>query len=569
MKRLISIFLAISALFPGFFSGTAEDTKERQCVVFSEMEYRRPDLEELNGDFDAVLDALDGFCTFRRLTKLLDSCYEDFASYETMYALADIRSCQDQSDEFYGEEYMWCADNYAPLQQRFDEVYYACAASRLARRLERWYFWDGFRKEYSSAEDSKYSDESVALMQQESALISEYRSAASQPVIEVWGRSVPLEEYLAQANEMEYLYALKLYYEKYNPILSDIYIRLVRVRRALAESMGYDSYEQMQYDFFFERDYSPEQAEEYFEAVRRCILPIYEEIYGDESYTVPDYEPLSQGLLEEALTSVAESMGGDAAEACDFMVKYELWDTELRPNKVGMSFQTYINDYDAPFLFLDPAGDIGDILSLTHEFGHYVDSYVNFNAYETTDLSECYSQSMELLSLAYLGDALDGEQLRQLSDIKALDILNMYVQQSSFAEFEKRVYALDDSELTADRLNALSLELAEKYGYYDGFSRDYYAMSWIDIPHFFEQPFYVVSYPVSNDIAMQVYELEQEASGQGLAKLMEMLPRQSENMIESAAAAGLESPFAPGRVEKAAETLRAMLYNEMEQEAAA
>ena len=140
-----------------------------------------------------------------------------------------------------------------------------------------------------------------------------------------------------------------------------------------------------------------------------------------------------------------------------------------------------------------------------------------------------------------------------------MSTLDTYVMQSSFAEFESRVYALSDSELTAEAINAISLDTAKEFGYYDGESEDYYAMSWTDITHFFEYPFYVISYAVSNDAAQQIYALELENAGAGLEKYLEMLPREYETLLDTLAVAGLASPFAPGRLDAVEKQLRAEL----------
>ena len=71
--------------------------------------------------------------------------------------------------------------------------------------------------------------------------------------------------------------------------------------------------------------------------------------------------------------------------------------------------------------------------------------------------------------------------------------------------------------------------------------------------------FYVITYPVSNDIAMQIYELEQQEKGAGLDKDLEILPRDYEGFLATVEAGGLESPFAPGRIRKVVEDLRGHL----------
>lgn len=113
----------------------------------------------------------------------------------------------------------------------------------------------------------------------------------------------------------------------------------------------------------------------------------------------------------------------------------------VNSSKAAMSFQTYLENYEAPFLFLDPYGDTEDILTFSHEFGHYVDAFVNYNASETIDMSECYSQAMEYLALGYYDEVLGEDEADNLRRMKLLDTLDLYVQQASFAEFESTVYS--------------------------------------------------------------------------------------------------------------------------------
>lgn len=528
-------------------------------VSFDGIEYIRPDMEQFRQAVDEAEQALSDGSSLRKVENRLDKCYEAYYDFDTMYALAEIRSYQDVTDEFYAVEYNWCGDSYPLVRQLMEELLYACGASDRARELEEDYFWEGFAEEYADESQSVYNDALVALMQQESALLAEYRAAVASPTIQTGEGEVDYYDYVADKYDDEYREALLKYYEKYNGELSRIYIDLVNVRRQLAAEMGYDSYEQMQYDYYFYRDYSPESAAGYIADIKEYMVPFYKEVMETDPYSSVSYNYLTDRQLMNVLTSAAERVGGDIEEAFRFMHDYGYYDVRLSTTKANLSFQTYLSNYEAPFLFLSPYGDVEDILSLSHEFGHYVDAYVNYNANETIDVSECFSQAMEYLLLSYYGDVLDDEAVDNLFRIKMLDTIELYVQQASFAEFESVVYSTDPELLSADMLNELSLRLSIEYGYYDGVSEEYYAMSWTDITHFFEMPFYIITYPVSNDIAMQIYELEQREPGLGLEKYLEILPREYEGLIDTAEAGGLSSPFEPGRIEKVVEDMRQRL----------
>ena len=522
---------------------------DRNLVPFDEMEYLRPDMSAISADFDAVNDALDGG-DIDAVSDALDACYLDYYNFDTMYTIADIRSCQDVYDSYYADEVSWCGESFAAVQQKMEDMFYACAASDLAQELEENYFWEGFTDDYSDWSQSYYNDAAVELMQRESALVSEYRALAAESAASL-GETSGVGSYMQTIRN----------YEKYNEDFARIYIELVRVRQELAAQFGMD-YEQMQYSFYFERDYTPEQAAQYVADIRSYMVPVYEEVMEASPYDDIYYDYLDEDELLSVLGSVTELMGGDVKAAFDFMTKYELCDVSLNSSKAAMSFQTYLSNYEAPFLFLDPYGDTEDILTLSHELGHYVDAFVNYNASKTIDMSECYSQAMEYLALGYYDEVLGEDEADNLRRMKLLDTLDLYVQQTSFAEFESTVYSMDPDQLSAEVLNDLSLQLARDYGYCDESRAKYYAMSWSDISHFFEYPFYVITYPVSNDIAMQIYELSQDGGTAGLDKYNELLSREYTGFLDNIEEAGFTSPFESGRVQRVADDMRLLMQEQ-------
>ena len=534
-------------------------SRQEDIPVFSEMEYERPSLEEMDALILAAEEAMDAGADFETLEPLLDDCFLYYYHYDTMYTLADIRSCLDLSDEYYAAEYLWCAENYTLIDQAIDGLYYACAASPMAAELEEKYFWEGFCEEYSDETESIYNDETVALMQQESNLIAEYRALMAEPVVSYRGKDEPLDELLERLSGSAYNDAVVAYYTQYNERVADLFIRLVSVREQLAGAMGYDSYEQMQYSYGFGRDYTPEQAEAYLQDIKTYMVPLYRDL----SVSSVPYEIWTSDLDEETLRDIlrqsVSDFGGSVQEAYDFMLRHELCDLKQDSRKANMSFETYLNDYEAPFLFVNAAGTNEDILTFAHEFGHYSDAYVNLNSYESVDLAEVYSQAMEYLVLSRLDEQLDETEVDNLARIKMIDTVEMFVQQASYAEFEHRVYALGAENLSAEVLNETARQVAKEYGYYVYQYDEFFSLSWIDIPHYFEQAFYIVSYPISDDLAMQIFDLERGEPGAGMQRYLDNLERDFSGMMGLVDAGGFESPFAPGRVEAIAATAREIL----------
>ena len=353
----------------------------------------------------------------------------------------------------------------------------------------------------------------------------------------------------------DYLGALMTYYETYNEPLAEVYIDLMRVHEDMAKAMGFDTAEEMDFVFGFDRDYTPGDAAVFIDDVKTYLVPI--SVWAEErglSYSIT-YSPLSAEDLYPALRGVAESIGHGCTEAFSFMDKYELCDYEPSVYKANTSFQTYLSMYDAPFVFLNPEGTTRDLVTFVHEFGHFTDSYTNFDAAETIDLAEVYSQALEFLSLSHMDGLLPASDVDALRTGKMLDALDTFIQQASFADFESKAHAIGPDELTAEKLNELALQATRDFGYCPEGFEEFMQYFWMDITHLFEYPFYVISYPVSLDVAMQLYVLEVGEAGSGLDKYFEMMPRDYDTFMETVTENGLESPFAEGGLASIAQVI--------------
>ena len=396
-------------------------------------------------------------------------------------------------------------------------------------------------------------------MQRESELISRYREIVADPTVMYEGEERSFHELadeLGSADDLasyyKYLAVLMSYYRKYNEPLAEVYIELMRVRTEMAEAMGFSSCEEMEYVFGFDRDYTPADGAVFVDGVKRELVPIY--LWAKDtglSYGV-SYSALSSDALYADLKAVTDSIGRECSEAFFFMSRYGLYDIEPSVYKADTSFQTYLSNYDAPFIFINPAGTTQDLLTFVHEFGHYTDAYANFDASETIDVAEIFSQALEFLSLSHMDGVISDREIEKLREGKMIDALDTYIQQAAFADFESKAHAIGPDELTADKLNELALQAAEDFGFCDEGFEEYYKYFWMDITHFFEYPFYVISYPVSLDVAMQIYELELQQPGRGMDKFFEILPRDWETFMETVTNGGLRSPFSEDSISSVA-----------------
>lgn len=509
---------------------------------FDDIEYTRPDAQHLRDGFAGVQSLVEGGAD---AGEILDAYYPvelEYVTYSTMAQYAYIRYTLDLDDEFYTAENAWCDEQSPLVEQAAERCYLAMAESSERDALEQEYFGDDFFDYYERF--PVYSnDRVVELMQKEAALQTDYMALQSYVTV-TWENEERLVSELLEDQELDYdqmMTVYRLYYRKYAPQAAKIYASLVKVRREIAQELGYDSYAEFAYAYYYDRDYTPEQAQRYTDDIADEMADLfYPAILSDYS------EAMDTGEVIDLLGETVYGFGGEFATAYEFMLAYDLYDITSSPSKMPGSYMTYLSAYGMPYMYVSPTGETGDFLTATHEFGHFVDGFVNCNQTTSIDCAEIFSQGLEFLALDRA--PLDSRTRRSLTKSKLADSVMTFLSQACYAEFERQVYELPDGKITADNLSRIFYDCNERFGMGAEGMEDVIGPGWIDIQHFFIAPFYVISYCVSNDAALQIYMAELE-TGNGSGVYLELLDSAAGNTVLALLdEADLESPFAKGRV---------------------
>lgn len=530
-------------------------------VAFDQMEYVRPDLDAFTEQVDELIDRLKaGDISSLWAKRALSEIDEAYFTYNTMATLAQIRHDIDMTDAYYRDEYTYCSNGGVEIQQKLEELYAACAASPLASDLDDYYgagFLDGYDEEYV------YPEEYVALQHQENELLVDYYDLTADMTLSYDGADYTLHElyFAADAGELDGLTpesAVDLYYDVFNERVGEIYVELVKVRQQMAALYGYDSYVEMAYALNG-REYTSNDAQAYAAAIRERLVPLYRRA-GTSGLLdrAEDTAALKPRKALRAVEQAADAMGGAAQEAMEYLVAYSLYDIDGSNTKYNGSYEVYLEDYESPFMLVNSIGYSEDVLTIAHEFGHFVDDFVNYGMYKSTDVNETISQAMEYLTLCYLQD----DALREaLTQYKLVDTLRLYAEQASYNAFEEQVYALPADQVTLETINAISLQTSRDYGLIGSWSDDYYAKSWIDVSHFFDSPLYIISYCVSDSVAVQMYERELAEPGEGLAAFYDYVDQApDETFADLAALCELEDPLSAAQITALAATIEEQLF---------
>ena len=552
-KRLIALLLSLSmllslcgcgiydVLFPDCTELAAEsvfnsDVISRENIVpFDDVKYIRPDIAALEAKSEEIKLLLESFLNAKEVVLGLNEYFVMYSNFYTMMTLANIRHCIDTDDGFYLEENSFCNEAVADVDYYTDCLLLACSNSFLSDYLDEFYFNGLLSEQYSVTDGSGYtpSDELAELERKEAELENDY--------------SVLYSKYSSDFDKGSY--------KKHNNEMGKIYVELIKVRNEIAKLRNEASYCLLAYNING-RDYSADELSSYTEAIKKDIIPLYKEA---ASRGLLDSSLLAKQTADKAfalMTGAVRGLDTRIDEALDYMLEYKLYNIESSDRKYDQSYVVYLDDYNSPFLFCNPTGYNDTVLSLAHEFGHYVDGYLNFGTNPSLDTSEMFSQSMEYLLLCNLNDSDSADTLTRY---KMLDVLMLYTFQAAFNEFEQRAYALADDELSLDKLNSIFSEIVKEFGLDEQYGDEVYNY-WIAIPHLFTSPFYVISYCVSDSAAFELYNMEHEKKGSGLAMYMKLLDESTHyDFLELVDACGMRSPISADTVREIADTLSAKL----------
>ncbi len=519
----VSLCLVLSLLLTGcgivdfgaFFDRFGQLLAGGVLTDFEDMEYTRPDMTAFDAALDNVLQSAKEEKKLDRLIEEIYSFYDAYDDFYTNFALANIYYSKDLRDSYWEEEYNFVMEHTGTVDAALDSLYRALAQSPLREKLEGdSYFGPDFFDAYEG--DSLYDDYFKGLLKEEAQLQTQYYAIS--------GEAAAVEYYSEE------------FFSIYGAQLAEVYVDMIAVRQKMAAYAGCESYPEFAYEFYFGRDYSPQEASSYMADIRAELVPLYKQI-SQSSLWAGALQPAEEADTYDYVKNMANAMGGTVLDAFTAMEKGKLYDITYSAYKADTSFEIFLSKYRTPYIFLNPTGTNMDKLTFAHEFGHFFADYQSGGFLGGVDVAEVFSQGMEYLSLCYVEDAA-------LKKLKMASCLAVYVEQSAYASFEQQAYLLEGEALTVENVQALYGQIATAFGLdrenWD--SREY-----VCIPHFFISPMYVVSYVVSNDVALQLYMMEQERSSSGMGCLIANTATQQTGIQAFVQEAGLKSsPFADG-----------------------
>ncbi|MBY6037465.1 M3 family oligoendopeptidase [Fictibacillus nanhaiensis] len=545
-------------------------------MKFSEFTYERPNVTELKTAFEKAVQIFREASSADQQNEAMKKVVDLRNGFESKARLAKIRHTINTEDVFYKDEQAFMDENLPVYQGMVTAFHEALVQSPYKDELEKKWGSQLFR--LAELKVKTYSEDVLEDLKQENKLSSEYVKVMASAKIEFDGKELNLAQLAPyiQSSDRDTRQAayqasnafLKANEEKFDAIYDD----LVKLRTRIAKKLGYNQFTELAYDRMGRTDYNAQDVKVFRQQVKEIIVPLCTKLkksqqkriglnelkYYDESFSFTTGNPVPQGDAEWIVEKAKQVFSGLSQETGAFftyMADDELMDLESKKGKAPGGYCTYLQDYQAPFIFTNFTGSENDVRVLLHEIGHAFQMYTS-RGYEvpeyqfpTLEACEIHSMSMEFLTYPWIDKWFEKDTEKYLYShlTGALEFIPYGV---AVDEFQHFVY--DHPDATPRERREKWSELEKMYlphRDYDGLEYLENGGFWHRQGHIFRSPFYYIDYTLAQICALQFWKRSVENREQAWEDYFALCQKGGSlpftKLVEEA---GLVSPFEKGCV---------------------
>ena len=314
--------------------------------------------------------------------------------------------------------------------------------------------------------------------------------------------------------------------------LEDIFDRMVALRHKVALNAGFQNFRDYMFVSLGRFDYSVSDCVSFHQSVAESLMPLVSALDEDRKKALgyadlrpwdldtdphgnAPLKPFENGaeLLNKTL-SVFETIDPYFSSCLRKMSANGLFDLESRKGKAPGGYNYPLHETGMPFIFMNAVGSLRDVVTMVHEGGHAVHSFLTapleLNEFRNfpSEVAELASMSMELLTLEHWHEFFpDQTDLKRAREEHLEDILRTLPWVACIDSFQHWIYTnpthtRQERKQAWQKIHALysgnvvNWEGSEQ-------ARDYL---WHKQLHLFEVPFYYIEYGFAQLGAVAVWK---------------------------------------------------------------
>ena len=359
--------------------------------------------------------------------------------------------------------------------------------------------------------------------------------------------------------------------------MHDLFSSLIQKRNQMALNAGFANYRDYKFVELGRFDYSKEDCFQFHEAIKLHVLPLIDKIYArkkkklgldvlkpwdteaEPAGTKP-LRPFTDGKdLFEKSVACFEQLNPFFASCLKKMEALKHFDLESRKGKAPGGYNCPLAESGAPFIFMNAAGQMGDVTTMVHEGGHAIHSFLahplTLSAFKEypMEIAEVASMSMELFTMNHWQSFFDNEEdLNRAKEHQLERTITIFPWIAIIDKFQHWVY--ENPNHTIEQRTHTWKEIVKEFSTdsidYSGLDA-FRAIGWQRQLHLFEVPFYYIEYGIAQLGAIGMWMQYQKNPSAALEHYMNALSLGGTKTLPALyEAAGIEFNFSPNYVKK-------------------
>lgn len=326
--------------------------------------------------------------------------------------------------------------------------------------------------------------------------------------------------------------------------LNDLYSDLIKKRHELAMNAGFSNFRDYKFKALGRFDYTKEDCFKFHNAIKEHIVPVVKEIQlaklnklGKDKFKPWDTEvdpegkqplkPFEKGeQLLNGTVEMFQKIDPYFADCLKTMNEMGHLDLDSKAGKAPGGYNYPLYEIGVPFIFMNSVGAQRDLVTMVHEGGHAVHSFLSRDLKLTSfkslpsEVAELASMSMELLTMKYWDEFYsNSEDLKRAKKEQLESILKILPWIAQIDAFQHWVYENPDHTIEERYENWLKLSKDFGTGLTDwtGFE-DMQMTGWQRQLHLYEVPFYYIEYGIAQLGALGVWMNSMKSESEAVEK---------------------------------------------------
>lgn len=393
-----------------------------------------------------------------------------------------------------------------------------------------------------------FREKNIPVFTEIQTLTQQYGQLSGAMTVEYEGSEMTLQQAAVKLQSTDREVREEVYHLIANRRLADkdkldgLYNNLISLRQKVAENAGFENFRDYKFVSMGRFDYSPQDCFDFHQSVKAEVVPMLNELAKvrkqklkvdtlrpwDKAVDPENREALTPFTSSEDLTSKTiecfKKLDPFLGQCLAIMNEMGHLDLESRKGKAPGGYNYPLSEIGVPFIFMNATSTLRDMVTILHEGGHAVHSFLT-RELELTDfkhapseVAELASMSMELISMDHWDLFFNNENdLKRAKKEHLEQIIETLPWVATIDKFQHWIYE-NPAHSTDERVtewNKIFDDFTDNITDWSGLqkNKDYL---WQKQLHLYEVPFYYIEYGMAQLGAVAVWKNFKEDRQKGL-----------------------------------------------------